>query len=133
MTDRLPAPRCARTLLSLAIGAMPLAGFAADLSADALPATMPTVVVTAAGFEQAIREAPASITVLTREQLEKERFGNLAQAPWRAPPDIIAGNPIGMGCTAPHDQPPTRSLLNLNGNDSHYRLEWRRSAEFICF
>jgi outer membrane receptor for ferrienterochelin and colicins len=80
MTDRLPAPRCARTLLSFAIGTMPLAGFAADLSAHALPATMPTVVVTAAGFEQTIREAPASITVLTREQLEKERFGNLAQA-----------------------------------------------------
>lgn len=80
MTDRLPAPQFARTILSLAIGAMPLAGFAADALLDDLPATMPTVVVTAAGFEQTIREAPASITVLSREQLEKERFGNLAQA-----------------------------------------------------
>ena len=71
----LPAPRLRRTLLSIALGALPLAAHANEL-----PAVMPTVVVTASGFEQTIREAPASITVLTREQLEKERFGNLAQA-----------------------------------------------------
>ena len=75
MTRPLPALLLRRTLLSLAIGAVPFVA-----RADDLPETMPTVVVTASGFEQAIREAPASITVLTREQLEKERFGNLAQA-----------------------------------------------------
>ncbi|WP_219134807.1 TonB-dependent receptor domain-containing protein [Janthinobacterium sp. UMAB-60] len=44
------------------------------------PASMPEVVVSASGFEQDIRQAPASITVLTREELSKERFGNLTQA-----------------------------------------------------
>lgn len=75
MTSTFPAPLFRRTLLSLAIGALPLAA-----SANITPEALSTVVVTAAGFEQTIREAPASITVLTREQLEKERFGNLAQA-----------------------------------------------------
>ena len=78
-TPTLHAPLLRRSLLSLAIGALPFAAHA-NASIDAAPADMATVVVTASGFEQTIREAPASITVLTRDQLEKERFGNLAQA-----------------------------------------------------
>lgn len=39
-----------------------------------------TVVVSAAGFEQDMKEAPASITVVTREQLEKKRVSNIADA-----------------------------------------------------
>ncbi|APX65531.1 TonB-dependent receptor [Sphingomonas sp. LK11] len=38
------------------------------------------VVVTAAGYEQRIVEAPASITVLDRANLEEKRFGSLAEA-----------------------------------------------------
>ena len=38
------------------------------------------VVVTAAGFEQRITQAPASISVLTRKQLESERHQSLAEA-----------------------------------------------------
>ncbi|MEG0819966.1 MAG: TonB-dependent receptor plug domain-containing protein, partial [Brevundimonas sp.] len=38
------------------------------------------VVVTAAGFEQRITQAPASISVLTRQQLESERHQSLAEA-----------------------------------------------------
>ncbi len=76
----MPAPRFAlplfrRSLISTAVALLPLAA-----NADPAPHDMATVVVTASGFEQSIREAPASITALTREQLEKERFGNLAQA-----------------------------------------------------
>ena len=39
-----------------------------------------TIVVSAAGFEQDQKEAPASITVVTREQLEKKRVSNIADA-----------------------------------------------------
>jgi len=42
--------------------------------------TLSEVVVSASGFEQDIKEAPASITVLTRQQLEEKRVNNLAQA-----------------------------------------------------
>ncbi|WP_050483331.1 TonB-dependent receptor domain-containing protein [Bordetella bronchiseptica] len=43
-------------------------------------AQMDTVVVTASGFEQEIKNAPASISVITREQLESKPFHNLADA-----------------------------------------------------
>lgn len=39
-----------------------------------------TIVVTAAGYEQRIAEAPASISVLTREELETRPFTSLADA-----------------------------------------------------
>mgnify|MGYP004500797019 CR=1 FL=1 len=38
------------------------------------------IVVTAAGFEQKVKDAPASISVIGREELETERFNNLADA-----------------------------------------------------
>ena len=72
---RLSLPKARRSLIGTAVALLPLAA-----SANPAPENMATVVVTASGFEQSIREAPASITVLNRDQLEKERFGNLAQA-----------------------------------------------------
>ncbi|WP_140918751.1 TonB-dependent receptor domain-containing protein [Limnobaculum xujianqingii] len=39
-----------------------------------------TMVVTASGFQQVLRNAPASISVVTREQLEKKPFHNLGDA-----------------------------------------------------
>src|SRR5690554_3406065 len=44
------------------------------------PARLDNIVVTAAGFEQALRDAPASISVVTREELERKRFSNIAEA-----------------------------------------------------
>ncbi|MFC7288954.1 TonB-dependent receptor domain-containing protein [Herminiimonas glaciei] len=38
------------------------------------------VVVSASGFEQTIKEAPASITIITREQLETNRVNSVAEA-----------------------------------------------------
>ena len=37
------------------------------------------VVVTASGFAQEIQDAPASISIITREQLETEQFHDLAR------------------------------------------------------
>lgn len=42
--------------------------------------TIQEVVVTASGFEQAKKDAPASITVINRLELEKKRTSNLAEA-----------------------------------------------------
>lgn len=41
---------------------------------------MQNIVVTASGYEQDVKDAPASITVITREELEKRQFNNLADA-----------------------------------------------------
>lgn len=50
---------------------------AADAGSDA---ASDTIVVTAAGYAQDIAQAPASITVLDRSELEEKRFGSLAEA-----------------------------------------------------
>lgn len=50
------------------------------------------VVVSAAGFEQMVREAPASITVITREQLDLKPIHNLADALAE-----VEGVDVGMG------------------------------------
>lgn len=39
-----------------------------------------TIVVTASGFEQKIEDAPASISVISREELQEKRYGSLAEA-----------------------------------------------------
>jgi outer membrane receptor for ferrienterochelin and colicins len=61
-----------------------LAAFGADAAeigngADS-EQVLKTVVVTASGFEQYIKDAPASISVITREELESKAFRNLADA-----------------------------------------------------
>lgn len=42
--------------------------------------TLSTIVVTASGFEQEVLDAPASISLVTREELEDRPFNNLADA-----------------------------------------------------
>ncbi|KDC78110.1 TonB-dependent receptor plug domain protein [Bordetella bronchiseptica MBORD635] len=68
--------------LALAIAALGAAqAQTASPQEDTLGITqMDTVVVTASGFEQEIKNAPASISVITREQLESKPFHNLADA-----------------------------------------------------
>lgn len=49
-------------------------------SSDAAAAARNDIVVTASGFEQKITNAPASISVLSRDDLQEKRFGSLAEA-----------------------------------------------------
>lgn len=44
------------------------------------PVRMSDIVISASGFEQEIKQAPASITVVTREQLERRQVSSLAEA-----------------------------------------------------
>ena len=58
------------------------AGAAAAQSAVAAPqdtSQLEDVVVTASGFEQRIEQAPASISVLSREELKETRYQSLAE------------------------------------------------------
>ena len=63
-------------MASMSQGAV--AAEAAAAPAEGEPSS--AIVVTAAGYEQNIVEAPASITVLAREELQEKRFGSLAEA-----------------------------------------------------
>lgn len=68
----------AASALGIAL-ARPAAAQAQDGTGDTA-GSRDEIVVTAAGYEQNIVEAPASITVLNREELEEKRFGSLAEA-----------------------------------------------------
>ena len=69
---------CPRPLpLTLAITALCSAYTAA---AQTEPATLREVVVSASGFEQELKQAPASITVIKREELASKRSSSLAEA-----------------------------------------------------
>lgn len=64
-----------RTALSCA-----LIGCSWTALAQNAPVTLNDTVVSASGFEQKITEAPASISVISREDLQQKRYSNLAQA-----------------------------------------------------
>lgn len=52
----------------------------AQEAAESEASSRDAIVVTASGFEQKITNAPASISVLSREDLQEKRFGSLAEA-----------------------------------------------------
>src|SRR5690606_24640935 len=80
--------------------------------ADSNPLTLSDTVVSASGFEQKITEAPASISVISQEDLQQKRYGNLAQAL-----DEIEGVDIrqGTGKTGGLD-------ISMRGMPSDYTL-----------
>src|SRR5690606_2194552 len=51
----------------------------------------PTTVVSAAGYEQNIAHAPASISVITREQLEKQSYTDIVDAMKSIPGVYVTG------------------------------------------
>lgn len=68
----------ARLPLKPTILAMAAAACTASFAQDT--ATLSEVVVSASGFEQELKQAPASISVVTREELEQKNFRDLAEA-----------------------------------------------------
>ncbi|MGY0799149.1 TonB-dependent receptor domain-containing protein [Lysobacter sp. A286] len=68
------------TLAVALLAALAQPALAEGASAAAGPTDLDAVVVTASGFEQMVREAPASITVITHEDLEQRPIHSLADA-----------------------------------------------------
>ncbi|WP_355662273.1 TonB-dependent receptor domain-containing protein [Halomonas salifodinae] len=64
----------ARLPLAIALASAGLPALADDT------ARLDNIVVSAAGFEQSLRDAPASISVITREELQEQRITSLADA-----------------------------------------------------
>ncbi|WP_341782116.1 TonB-dependent receptor domain-containing protein [Ectopseudomonas mendocina] len=96
-----------RTALASAIALA--ASFGAQASE---PIALGDVVVSASGFEQKITEAPASISVINREELQQKRYNNLAQAL-----GDVEGIDIGQGTGK------TGGLnISIRGMESKYTL-----------
>lgn len=81
MTSSLMSLRLAQRSCLLALAAaLALPAHAADELASSDETGPDDIVVTAAGYEQRIENAPASISVIDREELQERRFGSLAEA-----------------------------------------------------
>lgn len=70
--------RCHPTYTRIALACA--AAIIAPVYAQAPTTDLPKIVVTAAGFEQSLEQAPASITVITREELQLREVESLADA-----------------------------------------------------
>ncbi len=91
--------------------------------------TLSEVVVSAAGFEQDIKEAPASITVISREQLQEKRVSNLAQAL-----EDVEGVDVGAGTDKTggpnisiRGMPSDYTLILIDGRRQN--VGWQRYAQ----
>lgn len=84
---------------------------------DIKEADLGTSVVSASGFEQTIKDAPASITVVGKEQLEEKPFRDLAEAISDVPGvniDQNVGKTGGYGISI-RGMPPDHTLILMDG------------------
>ena len=83
-----------RTSIAMLIGASCATVPALAEASTAAPQDMEVIVVTAAGFEQRMVDAPASISVITDEELQRMQFSNIAEA-LTAVPGVDVRNGVG--------------------------------------
>ncbi|KAF1055294.1 MAG: Colicin I receptor [Stenotrophomonas maltophilia] len=98
---------CSALLLALAPPAF------AGAAAGGAPQTLDKVVVTASGFEQKITDAPASISVVSREELSKRPYTSLVDAL-----RDVEGIDVGMETTDKNG----RATISMRGLPSEYTL-----------
>lgn len=82
--------RLRRTLLASAISSLACGAVAAQETPQ-----LNDIVVTASGFEQQISSAPASISVISREELERGHFQNVTDALRDVPGVVVTGGGRG--------------------------------------
>lgn len=111
-------------LTSAVLAAMAAPAFAYGEVAGA-PQTLDKVVVTASGFEQKVVDAPASISVVSREELSKRPYTNLVDAL-----RDVEGIDVGLEATDKNG----RATISMRGLPSEYTLvlidgrRWMRSS-----
>ncbi|HDS1534046.1 TPA: TonB-dependent receptor [Stenotrophomonas maltophilia] len=99
-------------LTSAVLAAMAAPAFAYGEVAGA-PQTLDKVVVTASGFEQKVVDAPASISVVSREELSKRPYTNLVDAL-----RDVEGIDVGLEATDKNG----RATISMRGLPSEYTL-----------
>src|SRR5436190_903341 len=82
-----------KSTLAFAIGsAMAANTFAVEVGAPQVEAAkLQTIVVTATGYEQDLAKAPASITVIDREELEKREYNDITDVLRNTPGVVVSG------------------------------------------
>ncbi|UXZ54885.1 TonB-dependent receptor [Halomonas sp. 7T] len=109
-------PRFTRTALVSAI-ALSVTATAHAQEATQNSTQLNNMVVTAAGYEQTLNNAPASIAVVTREELEQKQFANIAEAIADVPGvDVRAGTGKTGGLNISiRGMPSDYTLILING------------------
>jgi len=109
-------PRFTRTALVSAI-ALSVTATAHAQEATQSSTQLNNMVVTAAGYEQTLNNAPASIAVVTREELEQKQFANIAEAIADVPGvDVRAGTGKTGGLNISiRGMPSDYTLILING------------------
>lgn len=72
----LVSPTFSKSCLALTLCSL----YSAHASAQTQPLELDNMVVTASGFSQQIKDAPASISVITREQIENKSYRDVTDA-----------------------------------------------------
>lgn len=107
----------AATLLAgsaLIPAALPSTARAQDIPAEDTAVVLDTIVVTAAGFQQNVAEAPATISVVPGEQLRQEMVRDLGDA-LRAVPGVVTAGNANEGEISIRGLPGTYTLILLDG------------------
>lgn len=102
-----------RPLLTSAVLAAMAAPALAHAEIAGAPQTLDKVVVTASGFEQKVVDAPASISVVSREELSKRPYTNLVDAL-----RDVEGIDVGLEATDKNG----RATISMRGLPSEYTL-----------
>ncbi|MEP0501529.1 TonB-dependent receptor, partial [Nisaea sp.] len=89
-----------------------VAAFVATQVSAEEPIRIEPIVVTASGHEQVIKDAPASISVITRETLESHQYKNITDALRDVPGVIVTGGGAGD----------TGADISIRGMSSSYTL-----------
>ncbi|HSC80267.1 MAG TPA: TonB-dependent receptor, partial [Chitinolyticbacter sp.] len=97
-------------------------------AAHADGSTLDTVVVTASAYEQQIKEAPASISVISREQLESQPFTNLEDAVRHVEGVSIVGSDPSDTDISVRGMPGEYTLILVDGKRQNTRETMNRST-----
>lgn len=72
-------------------------------------AKLQTIVVSAAGYEQDLTKAPASITVISKEELQKREYSDITDVLRSTPGVVVSGSGSAQG-------------ISIRGMSSNYTL-----------
>ncbi|ATR84713.1 ligand-gated channel protein [Pseudomonas defluvii] len=81
------SPSFTKSCLALALCSL----YTAQASAQSQPLELDNMVVTASGFSQQIKDAPASISVISREQIENKSYRDVTDALRDVPGVVVTG------------------------------------------
>ncbi|NYT81178.1 ligand-gated channel protein [Alcaligenaceae bacterium] len=115
-----PKPLAAAVQALCSISLLSLSSVALGQDANAPVSRLDNVVVTATGFEQMVEDAPASITVIPRAELEKKAFKDVTDALKDVPGVVITGGGSSSDISV-RGMAPSYTMILIDGRRQNSR------------